>query len=570
MSQAAVSTTSAPGAASPTPVGGARPWWRAVAEALLDVRAVMAVAAALILATLVWCLRQPYPVLLAYADTPTHLNLARRMIDDLHAGLGQLGAYWLPLAHVIELPFIWNDTLWRTGLAGAFPSMICYLISVWCLYRLTALATGERVPAVIASLAFAANPNVLYLHVTAMFEPCIIASILVATYLLARWLTTGSLGLLVAAGIAVSVTTISRYEAWGFAIASALVVALGLWQQGCHGQRWRDRLLLYLLPAWYLMALWLVWNLALNGDPFYFLHPSFNTGLGENRLAVLTKHSPLHATAYVTYAVADNAGPLLLGLGALGLWRFAVNMGAHARGLWLYLLAAPAAFDVFYLWFKGTPPILAPQLFPYTSGNIRYGLVSLPLLCVLLGYLARRPTLGVLQAGPRARILRAGITVLWPLVQATLLAAAIAQPILLTQRHFVVSYQEPNTSAYRADQEQRMAVARWLGAHYDRGLILMSTFKGADRIILNSGLPDRDFVHEGSQDTWHCALLRPQRWVRWIVLFKRGDGAVQLLHTRAVAGGQYFTRIDGAGGAYYWVFRRNDRPWRPPHAGTCE
>ena len=59
-----------------------------------------------------------------------------------------------------------------------------------------------------------------------------------------------------------------------------------------------------------------------------------------------------------------------------------------------------------------------------------------------------------------------------------------------------------------------MELGHWLGAHYDGGLILMSTFKGADRIILESGLGDRDFVHDGSQNTWKCALRVPQKWVQ--------------------------------------------------------
>ena len=369
----------------------------------------------------------------------------------------------------------------------------------------------------------------------------------------------------------------SRYEAWGFALAAAVVVIAGLYQRGYRGSRLRGNLLLFLLAAWYGMALWLLWNLALSGDALYFLHPPFNKGLGEARLAVLTKSTPqsrlpFRAIAYVAYSVVDNAGPLLAGLAGLGLWRYAVAFGVRARGLWLYLLATPAAFDAFYLWYKGTPPILVPQLIPHTSGNIRYGLVSVPLLCLLTAYLARRPAVVIRGPAPLARglvVVRRLVPAFWPLVQLALLGAVLAQPLLLVQRNFVVTFNEPNTDKYVADQQARTDVAHWLAAHYDGGLILMSTFKGADRIILDSGLPNRVFVHEGSQNTWRCALARPQRWARWVVLFKGGDGAAKLRNTRSVASGDYFTRIDGAGGPYYWVFRRNGRPWHPKHPGPC-
>jgi len=565
-------------AADPVPAavnarGARRVSIRALASALLDVRAVLVVATALILGTLWWCLHQGYNVILAYADAPTHLNLARRVHDDLHPGLGQLGAYWLPLTHVIELPFVWNDALWRSGLAGAVPSVGCYLLSVWLLYHLALLATDGRVPAAIAALSFATNPNVLYLHVLPMFEPAIIASVLGAIYLLARWLRDGSLSLLVGAALAMGIACTSRYEAWGVVIASAPVVAIALWQRGDRGVRLRGRLLFYLVLAWYGMALWLLWNLALNGDALYFLHPSFNKGLAEARYAVLTKRQPLRATAYVFFSIADNAGPLLVGLGALGLWRFAAAFGLRARGLWLYLLAAPAMFDVFYLWFKGTPPILVPQLVPHAAGNIRYGVVSLPLLCLLAGYLARRPTVTIRGPEPLARLLlivRRTIPLVWPLAQMGLLAVVLAQPALLVRRHDVVSYNEANTAQYRASQDVRVDVARWLGSHYDRGLILMSTFKGADRIILASRLHDDVFVHEGSQNTWRCALARPQRWARWVVLYKRGDGAARLIHSQSVGARQYFSLLRDVGGSSgYWIFRRNGRPWRPRNPGAC-
>ena|GEM_PF-1237996 len=551
-------------------------WPRALGTLACDIRALLAMSTMLILGTLVWCVTQTPNRILAYADVPTHLNLARRLHDDLHPGLGQLGDYWLPLAHVIELPFVWNDTLWHDGLAGAIPAMGCYLLSVWCIYQLLILATGQRVPAMIAGIAFAANPNVLYLDVLPMFEPAIMASMLLATYLLARWLQGGGYAALVAAAAAVCVATTSRYEMWGFALASAMVVAVAFWQRGDRGPRLRGHVLFYVLLAWYGMALWLLWNLSLSGDALYFLHPSFNKGLSQDRLAPLTKKQLLHATAYVFYAVADNAGPLLIGVGALGLWRAIASLGGAARGLWLYLLAAPVAFDVFYLYWKGTPPILVPQLFPYTSGNVRYGVVAVPLVCVLVGLLARRPDKAVPKLGwQRAeRQLAAAwpyVRFLWPAVQAAVLIAVVAQPLLLVQRNFVVSYDEAETKAYVADQQLRVDLGHWLGVNYDGGYILMSTFKGADRIILESGLPDSDFIHDGSQNTWKCALRVPQRWVRWIVLYKGGDGAAALLTSRAVYGGEFFSRITNApASSSYFVFRRNATPWHPPSAGQCE
>src|SRR5262245_44425338 len=61
--------------------------------------------------------------ILLYGDAVAHLNIARRVFDSRTPGLFQLGTVWLPLPHVLQIPFVWNDWLWRTGIGAAIPSM---------------------------------------------------------------------------------------------------------------------------------------------------------------------------------------------------------------------------------------------------------------------------------------------------------------------------------------------------------------------------------------------------------------------------------------------------------------
>ena len=76
----------------------------------------------------VWYFAQNYQILLL-GDTYAHMLIARRLFDNSTPGLAQLGGIWLPLPHLLMLPFIWNDYLWHTGLAGSFVAMPCYVIS---------------------------------------------------------------------------------------------------------------------------------------------------------------------------------------------------------------------------------------------------------------------------------------------------------------------------------------------------------------------------------------------------------------------------------------------------------
>src|SRR5438105_344363 len=53
-----------------------------------------------------------------YIDANTRINIARRIIDSLTPGFGQIGAVWPPFPQVAMIPFVMSDYLWRTGIAG--------------------------------------------------------------------------------------------------------------------------------------------------------------------------------------------------------------------------------------------------------------------------------------------------------------------------------------------------------------------------------------------------------------------------------------------------------------------
>src|SRR5881296_3477700 len=42
----------------------------------------------------------------AHYDAKAHLVLARGVLDSTHPGYGQIGAHWLPLTHLLYLPFV--------------------------------------------------------------------------------------------------------------------------------------------------------------------------------------------------------------------------------------------------------------------------------------------------------------------------------------------------------------------------------------------------------------------------------------------------------------------------------
>src|SRR5260370_15305461 len=115
---------------------------------------------------------------LLYGDAVAHINIARRVFDSKTPGLLQLGTVWLPLPHLLMVPFLLSDEMWRGGAGGSIPSMAAYVISVIGVFRLVrgglrrdrGLDGAGRVTAWGAAIVYGANPNLLYMQSTAMTE----------------------------------------------------------------------------------------------------------------------------------------------------------------------------------------------------------------------------------------------------------------------------------------------------------------------------------------------------------------------------------------------------------------
>src|SRR5258708_36774474 len=73
---------------------------------------------------------------LLYGDAIAHINIARRVFDSRTPGLLQLGTVWLPLPHLLMIPFLIFDGMWRSGVGGSLSSMGAYGFGVVGMFRL--------------------------------------------------------------------------------------------------------------------------------------------------------------------------------------------------------------------------------------------------------------------------------------------------------------------------------------------------------------------------------------------------------------------------------------------------
>ena len=107
---------------------------------------------------------------LYYGDAEAHLDIARRIIDSRTPGWWQVGTAWLPLPHLLMIPFVRNDEMWRTGLAGAIVSGLSMTIAATFLFAAVRRIFASITAAAAATAVFLLNPNVLYLGSIPMTE----------------------------------------------------------------------------------------------------------------------------------------------------------------------------------------------------------------------------------------------------------------------------------------------------------------------------------------------------------------------------------------------------------------
>jgi hypothetical protein len=127
-----------------------------------------------------------HSAMLNYGDAVAHLHIARRVIDSRTPRFSQLGSVWLPLPHILLIPFVQNYAWWANGLAGVLPSASAYIASCAGIYRL-ARHWLNPAPSALALVFFALNPNLLYLQTTAMTEPLFLCETIWIVIWMVEW-----------------------------------------------------------------------------------------------------------------------------------------------------------------------------------------------------------------------------------------------------------------------------------------------------------------------------------------------------------------------------------------------
>lgn len=452
---------------------------------------------------------------LYYSDAQSHLTIARRIVDSATPGLDQLGTVWLPMPHLLLVPFSLITPLWSSGWSACLVDIGCLAVAASALYRIAArigLGRAGRLTAVIALLA---NPSLLYTFTTALTEPVLIAGILATVAGLARWATvarTPSGGeLAVFAGLPAMVAMMSRYEGWALVLAGTVFVLVVEVRKGHGLRRGASRAACFLsVPA--LSAIWwFSYNWVSYGDPLEFAHGQYSAHAQQQVLLdnglLPTKGQLAVSISSYNWALIETAGAVLLIAALFGLVVLLRRERVSTATMLTALLAVSYFFSIISL-YLGQTAINNDHTNPPNWWNDRFALSVCPLLALLVGVLADR---------------RGRRPVRWA-VPAVILVAIIGQNIWWAQdlpgRSAIIA------EAARSHRDTAGAVqaAEFLSDHYSGGSVLLDESARGNEILPVLGIPLQQVIMRASGAPFAQAVADPAAHAEWIFANIAGKG----------------------------------------------
>jgi hypothetical protein len=505
-----------------------------------DLFLVAQLAAGVSIASFFYCLR--HGDLLLYGDAVAHINIARRVFDSQTPGPLQLGTVWLPLPHILLLPFIVSRWMWQTGIGGAIPSLIAYLFSVIGIVLLvrevlprspknrgisgTPLDGAERFAAWFAAGTFALNPNLIYLQTTAMTEPIYLAFFIWAVVFFVRAIRNCANGdpklgnsFLVRCGLCLFGACLTRYDGWLLAAAIvALLISLA-WLGNFTALRpgaWKLALLAASAPL-----LWLAYNTAVYRNPLEFANGPYSAKAIEQKTSV--PGAPPHPGANdlpVAFRYFFKSAELNVAEGKWQIfWIGALLLGTATallfqRKFWpLLLLWIPVPFYMLSIAYSGVP-LFVPVWWPFSRYNVRYGIEMLPAFAVFTAIAAYA-------------LLRFAVSVRSKAIIVFLFLALVAASYVQVWRAGPVSYEEAvvNSNA-RIALETRIASELERLPSNTRYLMYFGDHVG---LFQQAGIPLSQVINEGNhrpwvlpsdpQGLWERALAHPSEYTDYVIAF---------------------------------------------------
>jgi hypothetical protein len=509
--------------------------------------------------------------LLLFGDAVAHINIARRVFDSQTPGLLQLGTVWLPLPHLLMVPFLFSDSAWQTGIGGAIPSVLAYVLGTTGVFRLVRGALSfspepdpaARIAAWLAALIYAANPNLLYLQTTAMTESLYLALFIWTVVHFNEFVqaltdseTDAAGSSLTKCGLCLAAACLTRYDAWFLAAAMGLAVSAAIVRWKGERKALRSAFTKFVLLTSAAPILWLAYNALIYRNPLEFANGPYSAKAIEQKNA--TPGQPGHPGSNnlpVAFSYVLKAAELNMSEGGLQkLWVALLVSGtliifALDLRLWpLLLLWIPLPFYVLSVAYGGVP-IFLPVWWPFSYYNARYGIELLPAFAVFTA-------ITTCFALRRTKIRSARI------------AVGLAPVLLLTASYGLIWRAQPIcfreawvNSRSRIAFETELAATLIRLPHDSALLMYLGDHVGA---LQRAAIPLKRTINEGNhrpwekpadfEGLWERALADPQHYVDYVIAMD-GDPVASGVQKRDLTDVVVIRTTGQPAARIYWTHR---------------
>jgi hypothetical protein len=513
-----------------------------------DIALVGQLAAAVSIASFFYYLR--HGDLLLYGDAVAHINIARRVFDSRTPGLLQLGTVWLPVPHLLMLPFLVPRWMWQSGIGGSIPSLLAYVLSVTGIFRLMRTVfqvagedlgkSGIGFASWFAAAIFALNPNLIYLQATAMTETLYLAFFIWAVVFFCDALRNCATesgkqnSSLVKSGLCVAGACLTRYDGW--LLATVMITITLLLSLKSSFSRLRPAVRKFVLLAAAGPALWIGYNAAVYRNPLEFANGPYSAKAIEQKAGVPgTPPHPGASDLPVAFHFFFKSAQLNLGLGNWQIfWAFALLLGTaivvlFQRKFWpLLLLWTPVPFYMLSIAYSGVP-LFVSVWWPFSLYNVRYGIEMLP------GF-------AVFTATAAFGLIRFAATIRTRLAIAIVFLLLVAGSYIQAWRAGPISYREAViNSRTRVALESALATKLEMLPEDSTFLMYVGGHVGA---LQQAGIPLFRVINEGNHrpwkrpvdpdGLWEHALHDPAAYADFVIAFD-SDAVASAVNTTQLA-----------------------------------
>jgi Dolichyl-phosphate-mannose-protein mannosyltransferase len=458
--------------------------------------------------------------ILLYGDAVAHVNIARRVFDSRTPGFFQLGTVWLPLPHLIDIPFIVSDRIWRTGLGASIPSMIAYAAGALGVFRLVR-GLASRAAAWLAALIYVFNPNLIYMQATAMTEALYLALFIWTVVFFSEFVRQArredeaqqARRSIERCAVTLAAAMMVRYDAWFLAPILGIAIVAAVWNvRSFRGPIRRGVINFFLLTA-LTGGLWLAYNQAAYANPLEFANGPYSARAIQQRSRTPTmpsypgEKSPRTAALYILKVSRLNLGRgraeyLLLSVAFVAL----LSAIYFSRGFlpWALLWTPLVFYVISVAW--GSVPVYLPEWWPFSYYNVRYGLQLLPAAAVFVALAYEFMS----RLAPSRWVAIAAVF----MVSASYASIWQRSPICLREAE--------------ANGRARMEFDRRLAAELEKlpaSATLMMDSSAHPGALEDAGIRFSRVLRESNPPFWEMALTRPGRSAGYVIAIQGDDVA---------------------------------------------